>query len=82
MEVKLVKIGNSRGIRLPKAMLIQTGMTDRIEIEARGNSIILKPVKEARSGWEEMFAAGGHALTEEDRAWLDADIESGEGEDW
>lgn len=82
MEVKLVKIGNSRGVRLPKAVLTQTGMTERIEIEARGHNIILKPVKEPRSGWEARFARGGCELTEEDRVWLDAELATADGDGW
>lgn len=86
MEAKLISIGNSKGIRLPKAMLIQTGMTERIEIEARGHSIILKPIKEPRSGWEASFAKGRHGLSKDDREWLDADLAadpvSGEGDNW
>ena len=82
MEAKLVRIGNSKGIRLPKSMLAQTGMTERIEIEARGHSIILKPIKEPRSGWEASFAKGSSELSKEDRAWLDADLVSGEGDKW
>jgi antitoxin MazE len=74
MEAKLVKIGNSKGVRLPKSLLVQTGMTDRIEIEARGNVIILKPVNEPRSDWEASFAKGSCELSNEDRAWLDADL--------
>ncbi|MBI2286041.1 MAG: AbrB/MazE/SpoVT family DNA-binding domain-containing protein [Nitrosomonadales bacterium] len=82
MEAKLVRIGNSKGVRLPKAVLMQTGMTERIEIEARGHNIILKPVKEPRSGWEASFAKGGCDLTEEDRAWLDADLATSESDSW
>lgn len=82
MEAKLVRIGNSKGIRLPKSMLVQTGMTERIEIEARGRSIILKPIKEPRSGWEASFAKGSSKLSKEDRAWLDADLVFGEGDKW
>jgi len=86
MEAKLVRIGNSKGVRLPKSMLVQTGMTERIEIEARGHNIILKPIKEPRSGWEASFAKGKHELSKEDRAWLDADLAadpaSGEGDNW
>ena len=78
MEAKLVRIGNSKGVRLPKSMLVQTGMTERIEIEARGHNIILKPIKEPRGGWEASFAKGGHKLRQEDRAWLDADLASAE----
>ena len=82
MEAKLVRIGNSKGIRLPKSMLVQTGMTERIEIEARGHSIILKPIKEPRSGWEASFAKGSQKLGKEDRDWLDADLSPAEGNNW
>lgn len=84
MEAKLVRIGNSKGIRLPKAMLVQTGMTERIEIEARGHSIVLKPIREPRCGWEASFAKGSHDLSKEDRAWLDADLaaDPASGEGW
>jgi antitoxin MazE len=82
MEARLVKIGNSKGIRLPKAMLQQTGMTEWIEIEAKGGNIILKPIKQPRSGWEESFAQGGDKLNAEDRAWLNAELVSVEGESW
>lgn len=74
MEAKLVKIGNSKGLRLPKALLLQTGMTERVEIEARGHSIILKPVKNLRDGWEKSFSSGEQVLTDEDRVWLNADL--------
>lgn len=82
MEAKLVRIGNSKGIRLPKSMLVQTGMTERIEIEARGHSIILKPIKEPRSGWEESFAKGSRKLGKEDRDWLEANLDAAEGNHW
>lgn len=80
MEAKLVMIGNSKGVRLPKSMLVQTGMTERIEIEARGDRIILKPVKEPRSGWDASFTQGSRKLSKEDSDWLDADLASGAGE--
>lgn len=86
MEAKLVRIGNSKGIRLPKSMLVQTGMTERIEIEARGHSIVLKPIKEPRSGWEACFAKDNPELSKADRDWLDADLTSdpasGKGDNW
>jgi len=82
MEAKLVRIGNSKGIRLPKSMLVQTGITERIEIEAQGQSIILRPIKEPRSGWEASFAKSGSELSKEDHAWLDANLASAEGDDW
>jgi len=74
MEAKLVRIGNSKGVRLPKSMLLETGMTERIEITAQGNLIILKLIKGMRSDWEASFAQGNGTLSNEDRDWLDADL--------
>lgn len=74
MEAKLIKIGNSKGVRLPKSLLAQTGMTERIEIETRGHSIVLKPIRELRNDWEARFAKDNRELGKEDREWLDADL--------
>ena len=86
MEAKLIKIGNSKGVRLPKSMLVQTGMTESIEIEMRGNLIILKPKNEPRSDWEASFAKANQVLSDEDRDWLDADLvtdsNSDDGVNW
>jgi antitoxin MazE len=55
LTAKLVKIGNSRGVRLPKAVIEQAGLEDKVEISVRGNQIILSPVdaEDPRAGWEE-----------------------------
>ncbi|MHB1292264.1 MAG: AbrB/MazE/SpoVT family DNA-binding domain-containing protein [Sulfuricella sp.] len=82
MELKLVKIGNSKGVRIPKSMLVQTGMTERIEIEAQGRNIILKPVNDPRRRWEARFAKDGADLTEEDHAWLDTELAIAEDGGW
>jgi len=57
MLVSVIPIGNSRGVRLPKALLDQLGIQDQVELEVANQSIILKPVKQgARQGWEQAFA--------------------------
>ena len=54
MKVSVVPIGNSRGIRLPKAILEQLGVSDQMELEVENKQIILRPInKNRRSGWEE-----------------------------
>ena len=54
MRVSVVPIGNSRGIRLPKAILEQLQISDQLELEVENKQIILRPIKrEPRSGWEE-----------------------------
>lgn len=55
MKVPIIKIGNSKGIRLPKTILAKYEMTDSIEMVMEDEVLILKPIKEARSGWNEAF---------------------------
>jgi antitoxin MazE len=56
MEIPVVRIGNSKGIRLPKAILDQLHITDRLEIEVDDQKIILRPVtKRPRHNWNEAF---------------------------
>ena len=49
------KIGNSQGLRIPKPILEQTGIMDDVEIEVEKNKIIIRPVKNARDGWDKAF---------------------------
>ena len=57
MEIPVVQIGNSRGIRLPKTVIDQLYIQDKLELEVHANKIVLKPVKgKAREGWREAFA--------------------------
>lgn len=54
MKVSVVPIGNSKGVRLPKAILDQLGISDQMELEVENKQIILRPInKNPRSGWEE-----------------------------
>ena len=56
MLAHIVKIGNSQGIRLPKPILEQTGLTDTVELRVEGQSIILAPpAAHPRAGWAEAF---------------------------
>lgn len=68
MRAHIVKIGNSRGIRIPKPLLDQTGITDDVEIEVEKNQIIIRPISNPRSGWDDAFGAmarnGDDALIE------------------
>lgn len=56
MLAHIVKIGNSQGIRLPKRILEQTGLTNAVELRVQGRSIILEPpASHPREGWAEAF---------------------------
>jgi antitoxin MazE len=55
MKSRIVQIGNSRGIRIPKLLLVQTGLPEEVEITAEGESIIIRPAKKPRTGWAAAF---------------------------
>lgn len=86
MEVKLIDIGNSKGIRIPKAILQQVGLQDYVELEVQDSQLILRPKHNPRAGWEQAFRQDPPtSLSEEDAAWLDfADEDTlwSEGETW
>ena len=70
MLTKIVPIGNSRGIRIPKAMIEQCGFGDAVELQAKCGALILRPVKTPRAGWAAAFgrmaATGDDHLVNED----------------
>jgi antitoxin MazE len=53
VETKLVVIGNSQGVRLPKAVVEECGIVldQPLTIEIRDRSIVLSPARAARAGW-------------------------------
>lgn len=55
MEIPLINIGNSKGIRLPKAILEQYNISDTLELILEKGRIILKPKSMPRKGWEKSF---------------------------
>jgi antitoxin MazE len=59
MRARVIKIGNSKGLRIPKPILEQTGIMDDVEIEVEKNQIIIRPVKDVRDGWDDAFKLMG-----------------------
>ena len=55
MRARIIKIGNSQGVRIPKLFLEQTGLQDEVEIEALDNQIIISSIAFPRQGWDEAF---------------------------
>ena len=51
MKTRLVRIGNSRGVRLPKAIIAQAGLTEEVELGVRAGAIVIARTTSARSGW-------------------------------
>ena len=78
MEAKVVRIGNSHGVRIPKAALQQTRLSagQRVRLEVVEDTIVIRPDREVRQGWKEAFAKASAANTEDlwqgvphDEAW-------------
>jgi antitoxin MazE len=59
MRARVIKIGNSQGLRIPKPILEQTGIIDDVEIEVEKNQIIIRPIKNVRDGWDVAFKIMG-----------------------
>lgn len=56
MRTNIIRIGNSKGIRLPKSILEQCQFKDIVEIEVEGNALIVHPIETPRSNWTQSFA--------------------------
>ncbi len=74
MKTKLIQIGNSRGVRIPKALIEQAGLNGAIEMEARDGEIVLRARHHPRAGWDEAMRKAvqkhGNELSQEDLDWL------------
>jgi antitoxin MazE len=55
MKTRIVSIGNSKGIRIPKPLLEQTGLQGEVDIRANGNALVIRPARKARAGWDAQF---------------------------
>jgi antitoxin MazE len=55
MKTRIVRIGNSHGIRIPKLLLEQTGLNGQVEISAQNDSLIIRPARRPREGWTVAF---------------------------
>jgi len=57
LRLKLIQIGNSKGVRLPKAIIEQYNLQDELELELQESGLFLKPTGKPRSGWGASFRA-------------------------
>ena len=55
MEVSVIKIGNSKGIRLSKTLLDKYNIQDTVEVILEKGQIVIKPLSRPRKGWEKAF---------------------------
>ncbi|MEX2593996.1 MAG: AbrB/MazE/SpoVT family DNA-binding domain-containing protein [Anditalea sp.] len=55
MEISIIQIGNSKGLRLNKSILDRYNIKDKVELILEEGQIILKPIESPRKGWDEAF---------------------------
>jgi antitoxin MazE len=53
MKTRIVRIGNSRGVRIPKPLLMQAGLGDEVELRVEAGAIRIESVSAPRTGWAE-----------------------------
>jgi antitoxin MazE len=68
MRLELTRIGNSRGIRIPKPLIAQCGLGDVVELHVTPDGLVIAPHRTRRQGWKQAFGASpptqGETLTE------------------
>jgi len=55
MKTNIIRIGNARGIRIPKTLLERCQLRDEVEIEVQDNHLVIRPIAKPRSGWADAF---------------------------
>ena len=71
VKTRIIKIGNSQGIRIPKLLLDQTDLGKEVELELRGDQIVVRSAYRARHNWEDKFKA---MAQQGDDKLLDGDV--------
>ena len=80
MLLKIVQIGNSQGITIPKAIMEQCGLTDEVEAIVEGKKIILSSKKRVIEWWAELF--DDDPLEAELQDWLGVENEFERENQW
>ncbi len=57
VKTPIIKIGNSRGIRIPKLLIDQVRLGDEVEITVHRDQLVIRPTSRPRYGWDEQFRA-------------------------
>jgi len=58
LKTRIIKVGNSQGIRIPKLLLDRVGLESQVEVEAQPHQLVIRPVSgPSRRGWAAQFKA-------------------------
>ena len=51
MKSRLIRIGNSRGLRLPKPLIEEAGLAEEVDVQIRGNALVITSPRQPRADW-------------------------------
>jgi len=54
-DTKIVPIGNSKGVRIPKALLQKYGLKNSLLIEETDKGLLLRNKEESKLSWEDTY---------------------------
>ncbi len=74
-DAKLVSIGNSKGVRIPKALLQKYNLKNSLLIEETESGLLLRNKEEKKLSWEETY----RAMADERENWDDLDVTLNDG---
>ena len=74
MEVKIVQIGNSKGVRLPKRLLVKYGFGETVVMKELDNGVLIERDGEKKLSWAETYQAMSQA-DEDWSDWAELDVE-------
>lgn len=80
IRTHLVRIGNSRGIRLPKPVIEQAGLEDEVDLTLQDGKVIIAAADLPRSDWDARFEAAGPSA--QDELLLDGADSAWDNEEW
>jgi len=80
MEISVIQIGNSKGLRLSKTLIEKYNIKDKVELILEKGQIIIKPISSPRKGWEKAFKEMNE--NGDDQLLLDDVFENENLEEW
>lgn len=55
MIAQLIKVGNSKGIRIPKPLIEECRLAESVNLEVQGGALVISPIRKVREGWAAAF---------------------------
>jgi antitoxin MazE len=78
---ELVRIGNSKGLRIPKAIRERVGLKGKVTLTVSGNALIVRAKSNPRAGWAKQYASALRDEGPDEKIWPD-DMADTFNEDW